>query len=396
MKKVLIEEYGNLVKIPKQPLKIKNHTSITFVNEAKVEIKGKVDKRYNIKFFDQSNNKLVHQSNISNNMWTKTNYRYFIDYKIVVTDLEDNTETIHYFDAEDKKIYIHFASKALGDTIAWFPYAEEFRKKHKCKMVVSTFHNDMFEENYPDIEFVNPGTTVYDLYAMYEIGWHYNEDGEVNHFRNISNFREIGLQTVSSETLGLEDTEIKPKLTYKKSDSTIDGKYVVIAPHGSALAKYWNYEGGWQKVIDNLNSRGYKVVMITKEPLGDAWHDSKLGGTLQNVIDKTGDFPLSERANDIMNADAFIGIGSGLSWLSWGCDTPTVLISGFSEPYSEFRGCERIGAPEGKCSGCFNRHRLDAGDWKWCPDHKDTDRMFECTTSITPEMVINKLNNILN
>jgi autotransporter strand-loop-strand O-heptosyltransferase len=396
MKKVLIEEYGNLVKIPKQPLKIKNHTSITFVNEAKVEITGKDDRKYNIKFFDRSNDKLVHQSDISNNMWTKTNYRYFIDYKIVITDLEDNSETIHYFDAKDKKVYIHFASKALGDTIAWFPYAEEFMKKHKCKMVVSTFHNDMFESNYPDIEFVNPGTTVYDLYAMYEIGWHYNEDGEVNHFRNKSDFRKIGLQTVSSETLGLEDTEIKPKLTYKKGDSTIDGKYVVIAPHGSALAKYWNYEGGWQEVVDNLNNRGYKVVMITKEPLGDAWHDSKLGGTLQNVIDKTGDFPLSERANDIMNADAFIGIGSGLSWLSWACNTPTVLISGFSEPYSEFKDCERIGAPEGKCGGCFNRHRLDAGDWKWCPDHKDTDRMFECTTSITPEMVINKLNNILN
>ena len=129
--------------------------------------------------------------------------------------------------------------------------------------------------------------------------------------------------------------------------------------------------------------------MITKEPMYDDWHDSKLGGTLKGVINKTGNFPLDERANDIMNAKALVGIGSGLSWLSWALDTPTVLISGFSKPYSEFKDCSRVFTPSlDICNGCFNTHRLDAGDWEWCPKHKNTDRMFECTKSITPESVI--------
>ncbi len=388
MKDILMQEYNNLTKTLKIPLFPQNHILINFVNGAKVEVKGENSKKYQIQFINKNNNKIIHESTISNNMWTKTNVQYFIDYKIIVKDLEENTITEHYFNAKDKKVYIHFASKALGDTIAWFPYAEEFRKKHQCELVVSTFHNEMFEENYPNIKFVKPGETQYDLYAMYEVGWHYNENQEINYNKNISNFREIGLQDCSSESLGISPIEIKPKLTYKNTGSTVKGDYVVIAPHGSAHAKYWNYEGGWQTVIDYLNNKGYKVVMITQEPLGDEWHDSKLGGTLTGVIDKTGNYPLSERANDMMNAKAFIGIGSGLSWLAWALNTPVVMISGFSEAYSEFKDCERISSPKNKCSGCFNRTQLDAGDWEWCPDHKGTSRIFECTKSITPDIVI--------
>ena len=117
---------------------------------------------------NQENNKLP---GVGYKMWSKTSLEYFIDYNIRVTDL-DSSEILfeHKFNAKDKRVYIHFASKALGDTLAWFPYFEEFRKKHQCELIVSTFHNDMFEENYPDITFINPGETQYKLYAMYEIG----------------------------------------------------------------------------------------------------------------------------------------------------------------------------------------------------------------------------------
>ncbi len=395
MKDILVQEYNNLVKAPKKPLSLKNNFLITFINGTRVEIKGKSKKKYKIEIINQSNNEVIYESEITNNMWSKTNKTYFIDSLIKVTDLNTNEVIEHRYNAKDKKVYIHFASKALGDTIAWFPYAEEFRKKHQCELVVSTFHNKMFKENYPEIKFIEPGTTVNNLYAMYEVGWHYNEDGGINYDRNPTDFRKIPLQGAAYGILGLEPKEVKPKLTFKNTGSTVEGDYVIIAPHGSAHAKYWNYKGGWQTVIDYLNGKGYKVVMITKEPLGDEWHDSKLGGTLTGVIDKTGDYPLSERANDMMNAKAFIGIGSGLSWLAWASKTPVVMISGFSEAYSEFEDCERISPPKDKCSGCFNRSRLNAGDWEWCPDYKDTNRMFECTKSITPDIVIDAIDSQL-
>ena len=396
MKEILIKEYNNLVKKP-IPFKIpKNTFHVDFIKGGKFEVLGKNKKRYKVKFIDQKTNDVVYESTITNNMWCKTAAKYFVDYRIQAIDLETNNIEFDYtFDAKNKDVYMHFASKAIGDTLAWFPYAEEFRKKHNCKLTISTFHNEWFESLYPNIKFVEPGSDQFNLYAMYEIGWHYNEDDSINFDCNPSDFRKYPLQKTSSEVLGLDYKEIKPKLTFKNTGSTIKGDYVVIAPHGSAHAKYWNRKGGWQDVIDYLNNKGYKVVMITQEPLGDEWHDSKLGGTLKGVIDKTGNAPLSERANDIMNAKAFIGIGSGLSWLAWGLGTPVTMISGFSEAYSEFKDCERIEAPKDKCGGCFNKVRLDAGDWEWCPEHKDTDRHYECTTSISSQTIIEAINRQL-
>jgi hypothetical protein len=51
----------------------------------------------------------------------------------------------------------------------------------------------------------------------------------------------------------------------------------------------------------------------------------------------------------------------------------------------------RIKTPQGKCTGCFNTHKLDPGDWNWCPLHKGTERQFECSKSITPEQVIEEI-----
>jgi hypothetical protein len=39
--------------------------------------------------------------------------------------------------------------------------------------------------------------------------------------------------------------------------------------------------------------------------------------------------------------------------------------------------------------------RLDASDWNWCPMLKNTDRMFECTKSITSEMVIRQIDKLI-
>ena len=72
------------------------------------------------------------------------------------------------------------------------------------------------------------------------------------------------------------------------------------------------------------------------------------------------------------------------------------MISGFSYPYTEFKDCIRITNNDiNICGGCFNRHWLNPGDWEWCPDHKNTDRMFECTKTIQPNVVIDAINKEL-
>jgi len=39
---------------------------------------------------------------------------------------------------------------------------------------------------------------------------------------------------------------------------------------------------------------------------------------------------------------------------------------------------------------------LDPGDWNWCPDHKGTERQFECSKSIEYTEVIKMLKKVLD
>ncbi len=398
MKEILIKEYNNLNQLNLPSKKVSNTFKFNFIKGAFLEVIGSNDIKYKVNFINHKTGKILYTCDVNNNMWTRANIEYFVKWRIEVINKETNEIDFEYlYDNTDKLVYIHLDSSAIGDTLAWFPYVEEFRKKHNCKLICSTFHNDWFAPKYPEIEFIKPGVEVKDIYAMYSIGWHYNEEKKPNINKIPIEFKKHPLGQTSSSILGLDYTEVKPKVTIPNKGQQIDGKYICIAPHASAHAKYWNHPGGWQTIINYLKEQGYKVVMITHERLGDEWHDSKLGGTLTGVINKTGDYPLEDRMVDLKYASGFIGLGSGLSWLSWAVGTPTVLISGFSEPYSEFLDCERVfNYNEDICTGCFNKEWLDPGDWEWCPNHKGTPRQFECTKTIKPSRVIQSINKILN
>ena len=398
MKETLIKEYNNLNQLNLPSKKVINTFNFNFIKGAFLEVSGSNNIKYKVNFINHKTGKILYTCDVNNNMWTRANIEYFVKWRIEVINKETNEIDFQYlYDNTDKRVYIHLDSSAIGDTLAWFPYVEEFRKKHNCKVICSTFHNEWFKDKYPEIEFSKPGIEVKDIYAMYSIGWHYDEDRKPNLNKIPIEFKKHPLGQSASSILGLNYTEVKPEVVIPNKGQQIDGKYVCIAPHASAHAKYWNHTGGWQTIINYLKDQGYKVVMITHERLGDEWHDSKLGGTLTGVIDKTGDYPIGDRMVDLKYASGFIGLGSGLSWLSWAVGTPTVLISGFSEPYSEFLDCERVfNYDEDVCTGCFNREWLNPGDWEWCPNHKDTPRQFECTKTIKPSRVIQSINKILN
>lgn len=387
--------YDNLQKVAH----IKDNTTFnsTFIRGAKLEISTST-RQYRVKFFDHKTNKKHYETVLKGNMWSSPSIKYFIKWRIEVCDAVTGDKVYeHVYDCKDKRVYIHLGSKAIGDTLAWMPYVEKFRQEHGCHMVCSSFHNDLFKSTYPEIEFVNPGTNVTGLYAMYELGWYYKDDGYVNTERNPQDPKKFPLQQTASDILGISYIEIKPEITIPTVDSELDikGDYVVIAPHASKHAAYWNHEGGWQGVIDFFNQNGYKVAMVSAEPLGDDWHDSKLGGTLTGVIDKTNK-SLDEAFNTIKNAKYLVGTSSGLSWVSWALGIPTTLISGFSEPMLEMQDCNRIYTPEGYCRGCQTTDKLDPGDWEWCPFHKNTSRHFECTKSITLNTVLDNLKKELN
>ena len=92
-----------------------------------------------------------------------------------------------------------------------------------------------------------------------------------------------------------------------------------------------------------------------------------------------------------------IGLSSGLSWLSWAVGKHVFMISNFTEPDHEFTtNCTRF-INKSVCNGCWNnpKFKFDKGDWDWCPEHKGTERQFECHKSITVEDVINGIKSFL-
>lgn len=366
--------------------KISNSVFMNFIDGAFVEVKGNVNKTYTVNFLDKKTNTIVHTSELKNNMWTKTNRKWLTDWKIeIITD--DDKVINHEFDPSGKRVFIVFESSSLGDTLAWIPYVEEFRKKYGCHVVVSTFLNKMFANQYPNLEFVEPGEVVDNLYALFRLGCFYDENGFDDN-RHKSNFINLSLQEIACDILGLEYKEIKPILP-KIEPSKSEKPYICIANHSTAQSKYWNNPTGWQELVDYTKSLGYDVYLLSKED------DGYMGNKNPKGVVKINNKSLVEIGSILLGSKGFVGLGSGLSWYSWALGVPTILISGFSQTYQEMSdGIFRI-INESVCHGCFGRHVFDRGDWNWCPDNKGTSRQFECTKEITFDMVKPSLNQML-
>ena len=359
--------------------------NINFINGAFFEIIGGPDREYDVQFIDKKTKKIHHKDRIKKDHWIKAAVSYCVDWDIFVDDginsYEFNTD---YF---GKKVYIALDSKALGDTLAWFPYVEEFRRKHNCKVICSTFWNHFFESEYPEIEFVKPGETVHNLYAMYTIGWFYDNNGSFDLKKTPGDFRNQSLQKTASDILGLDFKEVRPKI--KIPATGLKEKKVTIAMHSTAQCKYWNNPDGWQGLVDYLLEKGYEVIMSSKE------EDGYMGNKYPKGVTLLLDNSIESVMNEISTSEMFIGVSSGLSWLAWGLGAKTCMISGITSPESDFEPTVRVSPKESVCRFCFNKERLDAGDWNWCPKHKGTARQFECTKTITSEDVISEISKYI-
>lgn len=287
----------------------------------KVSIFENEKNEYDVKFFDDQSNTLLFSGPLKSNNTIVAGRQWFTNWRI---DIYKGGELVHTdrLDLKDKTVFIKIDSFGLGDNIAWLPYIEEFRKKHNCRIICSTFFNRLFFEQYPNILFVPPKITIHNVYALYWVG-----ASNDNFCYAPSNANEIPLQKTACDILSLDYAEIIPRIPFPNLRKT---KTVCISEKASDVLKEWG--GSWQRIVDHLVSLGYTVKVISKEPT-----------SLKNIIDKTGDLPLSDRIKDLVEADFFMGVSSGLSWLSWAVGTHVFLISDYTPKDHEFSSnCTRI------------------------------------------------------
>lgn len=321
--------------------------------------------------------------------------KYFIPFTFeVFRKGEDKPFFTHEYSAAGKDVMIQLPGHTIGDTVAWFSYVERFQKKHGCRIICSMTKNlsAIFEKQYPEIQFIDKAETQnFKPYACYFLGLYFNDDVDHQPY----DFRFAGLHKTCGLILGLEgkDLEDLPPRVDLSAKKTIRGKYVCIAAKASSQPKYWNNPFGWREVIEFLKSNGYRVLCIDKDRehgCDVTWNYMPYGAE-----DFTGDRPLQERIDLIKNADFFIGLSSGLSWIAWCCKVPVVMISGFTEPQNEFYTPFRVINTQ-VCHGCWNDRRVQFkhDDFLWCPFFEKPGQKFECTRAITGEHVIRTIKKI--
>ena len=297
----------------------------------------------------------------------------------------------HTYNATGKDVMIQLPVPTVGDTLGWFPYVEKFRVKHKCHViaVMKPQFIELFKNQYPEITFITKEeVNNYKPYACYYLGLFFKGD---TNFQPCD-FRMVGNHRTAGYILGVDPTEEKPRFDLSEPRK-IKEPYVCIATQSSTQAKYWNNPNGWYEVIKFLKNNGYRVLCIDQKPVhgtGLVWDHIPNG-----CEDFTGDIPLQERINLIKDAEFFIGLSSGLSWVAWGCNVPVVMISGFSHPNNEFYTPYRI-INYHACNSCWNDLKVDFDhyDFLWCPRHKNDDQQFECTRMISSTQVINAIKTI--
>jgi autotransporter strand-loop-strand O-heptosyltransferase len=340
-----------------------------FIDGPFLNIVGISNREYDVEFNDGTDD--VYTLKQKSGMWSKPSKKYYLPWTITAK-LNGEVKFQYALSLKDKRVLISMGSKALGDTIAWIPYVDEFRKKHECKVVCSTWWKDIFD--YPEIEFVDPGSQLENIYATYEIGCF---DGQLD--KNVTDWRLTTLQQVSSDILGLEYKPIKAKLKYTPAIPPIK-PYVCFSEFSTMDNKLWNRPGAWQKIIDYLNSLGYDCVSVSVEST-----------TLNNVIRHNGQ-SIEQTLTDISGASFYVGLNHGPAWLAYSLGIPCVMITGVSEEWNDFPNPYRISVDTG-CKPCFNNPAIpiDRGR-EWCVN----EHRYICTEKITEAMVKKIINKIIN
>ena len=370
-----LDLYMNTIKGPQKRSQTSKDITITWDAGPKVSSNVGRDIEVDFHIDDQSVYKHTLQGE---GHWCKPSIQYWANWKIYVNGM------LHSETPKGGAQIVQFDSSSLGDTLSWVEPALQFKNDRGLdKLYLATHKNWLFDMgHYRDqgIEFIAPGEWPEDAVALWRVGVYMEEVGGRVWFdnKNKRDWRKIYLGDIASDALGVQQVMKAPKLIY--SGRTEQKRpYVCIATASTAQAKYWNNPNGWQGLINHYKSKGYDVYHISKE-------DTDLTGIKKAPEDLADVYRL------LQGAEMFFGLSSGLSWFAWATDCPVTLISGFTPEECEFNDHKTIRIiNKSVCNSCWARHHFNRGDWNWCPDHKGSERQFECTKEITYTDVINRV-----
>lgn len=310
--------------------------------------------------------------------------KYAIPWQIDVWEKNEHIFS-HTFKPRNQRIIFHCSSRAIGDTLAFLPYARLYRETFHCQVCcwVDNSLKEFIKFLYPDIPQVE---SIDDTYATYYLGtWTSGPYGTP------FDGRLYPLWMAAGPLVGLNGLAPKVVRTFD-SPPSIKEPYICIGVQASTPRKGWLYPNGWNILVHELKRMGYRVLCIDRHTLTRA--DDYEIICPHKAEDLTGDIPLIERAKLLSHAKCFIGLSSGLAWVADAVGCPVIMISGITEVFYEFPTPYRVINPL-VCHGCFNDSRVNFMHDTVCPYHRGTAREMECSKMITPSAVLSVVSQAL-
>ena len=95
---------------------------------------------YHVRLTDLSTSSILYDADVSNALVTSTK-KYYIPFRVEVWK-DGELALTHDLDLKGRTVHIRYPVGTLGDILAWFPYAEEFRKKGCSRRFVRAVFRD--------------------------------------------------------------------------------------------------------------------------------------------------------------------------------------------------------------------------------------------------------------
>lgn len=346
--------------------------------ESKIEIIGDSNFDYEIIFRNSITKEIPYKTTIKNNMWSACNFVKNID--IEITNIQ--TGELKEFKNNKKYTNVINESPSLGDCLAWIPIVEKYAKEKNEHINVFTPFKFLFDLGYyKNLSFFD-----------YQNKTALTENSVIKSIGCFSSDKlNIPLQHLACNLLetNIPEKTLTPKINKSFiKERPIKNKYVCIFTHSTAQLKYWNNKNGWFKTVEYLKSIGYDVICLDKSKHNYA--EGFKNSIPKNCIDKTG-LSLGDTINWINHADFVVGLSSGLTWLSWACDKPAVLICGFLNKAYHFDTAYFV-QNQDVCSNCWTEPNCSFDKtWSWCGKNKD----FQCSKEISFNMVKETIDRLI-
>jgi autotransporter strand-loop-strand O-heptosyltransferase len=302
----------------------------------------------------------------------------------------DNQQVITEKKEIKKRTLVEIQSNALGDSVGAMAIIEKYRIESGKDISVLCKFPELFRGSYPNL-IIYKKDDIDVNFVVEEGTWYVNN---IPHTEKINaNYKfDVPLLDGYAKDFNITSDDVVLKVDGVNGERPIKAKYVCIGVHSTAQCKYWNHPGAWDELCKMLRKKGLTPVVVEKDfSFGIIGYMNEVPS---KAVKKIG-MSFGEVLNYIQHAEMFIGLSSGLTWVAQGLGKPTVIISNATSKDNEYIDDKTLRIfEESVCHGCFHKYPFNTGDWLWCPVYRnDEARRFICTKAITPESVMEQIEN---